>query len=284
MTYTPRSNTRLRLPVYSFLLLLLFFGQYEFGVAQSYIVKPTQIKERVVEPLNLQTKPIACGKDELRRYLNKLEINANQPYCVLTLRFAVLKSGTLKVLDLLLVDKNKTPMALTAADRKKIVMGINKSCAWQAATMNGKAVNSVIEFTIFLAAEELIEDTDIVEVTPIPHVPKPSSDSTRIFEVVERMPQFVGGQDSLYRYINRHFVKPEEATKNNVTGRVLISFIVNIDGTLRDVKPLLPKDKQLGYGIEEALVELVQNMPPWTPGYQRNKPVITRYTLPVIIK
>jgi len=100
------------------------------------------------------------------------------------------------------------------------------------------------------------------------------------FESTEVMPEFPGGIDSLMAFISRNFKYPEEARKNKISGRVLISFIVNVDGKLSDIKALLPKERQLGYGLEEEGIRVVSIMPDWIPGNQRGVPIKVRYTLP----
>lgn len=275
---------RFILPIILFSLLTL--GQINIGKAQGYSLYTAQVTQKIKEPQKPHSMPVStCGKDQFNRFLYSLEITAHEDAAILKIEFAVQKSGKLKTMNISMVDKTQKKLALSHTDRKKIVSGINRSCSWGPAKMNGKPIHCVVEATLFLrkSNQDLPEDEYEVEIAP-PAPPITSLDSNRIFEVVETMPEFIGGIDSMYRYIYKHFSKPEEAIKNNIQGRVLISFIVNQDGSLSDIKPLLPASKHLGYGIEEALVELVKNMPNWKPGYQRNKVVKCRYTLPIKIE
>jgi len=131
-----------------------------------------------------------------------------------------------------------------------------------------------------------IQDTDFdaeTEVAPPPPPPAPiikDPNEGKIFEVVEVQPEFPGGHDEMMKFIAKNFRYPDEARRFEITGRVLISFVVDENGRITDVKALLPPDRQLGYGLEEEAARVVRMMPPWRPGQQRNKAVKVRYTLP----
>jgi len=102
----------------------------------------------------------------------------------------------------------------------------------------------------------------------------------KVFEVVETQPEFPGGHNEMMKFISKNFKYPEEARRHEITGRVLISYVVNEDGKVSDIKPLLPKERQLGYGLEEEAMRVISLMPDWTPGTQGGKAVKVRYTLP----
>ncbi len=106
------------------------------------------------------------------------------------------------------------------------------------------------------------------------------SDSSIIIEL-ETQPEFPGGLDSLSTFISKNVKYPKEALKKDVQGRVFISFVVNAEGYVEDVKPLLPPEKWLGHGLEEEAVRIVSSMPRWNPGIQDGKKVKVRYTLPI---
>ena len=101
--------------------------------------------------------------------------------------------------------------------------------------------------------------------------------SDNVFQVVEESPEFPGGTQALLDYLRKNIKYPEECRKKNIQGRVLVSFIINKDGTIvepevvKGVDPLLDK---------EAL-RVISKMPQWKPGVQRGKPVRVKYTVPV---
>lgn len=101
-----------------------------------------------------------------------------------------------------------------------------------------------------------------------------------VFDVVEVMPQFPGGQIAMMKYIMENMKYPEQAMKEGIQGRVTVRFIVEKDGSISDVKPVLSVHPLLN---KEA-VRVVESMPKWTPGKQNGKPVRVRFNLPIMFK
>ena len=101
-----------------------------------------------------------------------------------------------------------------------------------------------------------------------------------VFDVVEVMPQFPGGQIAMLQYLMKNIKYPEQAMKEGIQGRVTVRFIVEKDGSISDVKPVLSVHPLLN---KEA-VRVVKSMPKWTPGKQNGKPVRVRFNLPVMFK
>ena len=101
-----------------------------------------------------------------------------------------------------------------------------------------------------------------------------------VFDVVEVMPQFPGGQIAMLKYIMENIKYPEQAMKEGIQGRVAVRFIVEKDGSISDVKPILSVHPLLN---KEA-VRVVESMPKWTPGKQNGKPVRVRFNVPLMFK
>ena len=100
---------------------------------------------------------------------------------------------------------------------------------------------------------------------------------TAIVVISDVMPEFPGGEDSLYAYIARNIVYHEAAKKEKIEGQVYVSFIVEKDGQLTGVKFL----RDIGGGCGEEAVRVVKSMPKWKPGTQRGKPVRVQYHIPL---
>lgn len=98
--------------------------------------------------------------------------------------------------------------------------------------------------------------------------------------IVEMMPQYPGGLAAMLKYIRENIKYPEQAMKKGIQGRVTVSFIIEKDGSISDVRPILSVHPLLN---KEA-VRVVESMPKWTPGKQNGKPVRVRYNLPVMFK
>jgi len=101
-----------------------------------------------------------------------------------------------------------------------------------------------------------------------------------IFVVVESMPSFPGGYEGLMTYLQENIKYPIHAKELNIQGKVFLTFVVEKDGSVTDVVLL----RGIGGGCDEEAIKVVQNMPKWNPGKQRNVPVRVRYNLPVNFK
>lgn len=101
-----------------------------------------------------------------------------------------------------------------------------------------------------------------------------------LFSVVEVMPQYPGGQIAMLQYLMKNIKYPEQAMKEGIQGRVTVRFIVEKDGSISDVKPVLSVHPLLN---KEA-VRVVKSMPKWSPGKHNGKPVRVRFNLPVMFK
>tara|TARA_Y100000389_G_scaffold141494_1_gene139383 strand:- start:253 stop:888 length:636 start_codon:yes stop_codon:yes gene_type:complete len=98
-----------------------------------------------------------------------------------------------------------------------------------------------------------------------------------VFDIVEEMPEFLGGVKKLYKYLGENINYPEQAKDFSIQGKVFVQFVVWKDGTIRDVKIVKGAHKLLN---KEAL-RVINNMPKWKPGKQRGKNVNARFTLPI---
>lgn len=103
------------------------------------------------------------------------------------------------------------------------------------------------------------------------------SDDDAIFFVVEVQPEFPGGLDSMYAFIQKNLIYPEKAKAEGIEGRVFITFTIEKDGSVSNVKIL----RGIGGGCDEAAKEVVEKMPKWKPGTQRGKPVRVQFNLPI---
>ena len=106
--------------------------------------------------------------------------------------------------------------------------------------------------------------------------PKPEVE-TKIFEVVEQMPTFPGGDAALMEFLRKNVVYPVVAQENGVQGRVVISFVVERDGSITDVKVARSVDPSL----DREAARVVKSMPNWIPGKQNGSAVRVKYNVPV---
>ena len=118
-----------------------------------------------------------------------------------------------------------------------------------------------------------------VAAPPPPPAPKPEV-ATKVFDVVEEMPSFPGGQGALMQYLASNIKYPVVAQENGVQGRVIVSFVVERDGSISDVKVARSVDPSL----DREAQRVVKSMPRWSPGKQNGSTVRVKYTVPVVFR
>lgn len=101
-----------------------------------------------------------------------------------------------------------------------------------------------------------------------------------VFSVVDEMPEFPNGDGALINYLQEHVNYPIAARENRIQGRVIVSFIVNEDGSISDVKV----KKSVDPDLDKEAVRVVQSMPNWKPGRNDEKNVRVNYTVPVTFR
>lgn len=99
----------------------------------------------------------------------------------------------------------------------------------------------------------------------------------KVFDVVEVMPSFPGGNSALMEYLNGAIQYPVAAMKNGVQGRVVVSFVVERDGSITNVQIARSVDPSL----DKEAMRVIRQMPKWNPGRQNGNIVRVRYNLPV---
>ena len=117
------------------------------------------------------------------------------------------------------------------------------------------------------------------EVIAQPEPPKHEEES-KVFDVVEQMPSFPGGNGALLEYLATHVKYPVVAQENGVQGRVIVSFVVERDGSITDVRVVRSVDPSL----DREAARVVSSMPRWTPGKQNGSAVRVKYNVPVMFK
>ena len=102
----------------------------------------------------------------------------------------------------------------------------------------------------------------------------------KVLEKAEVMPEFPGGDQALFDFVSKNVVYPEEAKDKEIAGRVLVSFVVEKDGSIGEVKVV----QGIGGGCDEEAVRVVKAMPKWKPGKDKGKPVRVSYMMPFTFK
>lgn len=98
-----------------------------------------------------------------------------------------------------------------------------------------------------------------------------------VYSIVEQMPEFPGGDEALMTYISRNIKYPAKALDNEISGTVIVNFVVNENGKIGNVRVT----KGLGYGLNEEAIRVIKTMPRWKPGMQGGTGVKVYFDVPI---
>lgn len=149
---------------------------------------------------------------------------------------------------------------------------------WNPGIQNGKAVR--VQYNLLISIGEEIESVSFLPST------SPTTQSSwdiivdnPTFLEVEQPPIPLDGMPAFLKYIGDHYVYPEEAVNAKVSGRIVLSFVVEQDGNLSDIKSI----RDLGFGTGEEAIRVLKAGPKWKPGIQNGMVVRVQYTLPIVL-
>ena len=157
--------------------------------------------------------------------------------------------------------------------------------------LDNPVVGSLVTFTIvnyskgIRITKDMVAKGDVVKVAfeanrSEKEEPEGTPDPNKAYDVVDEMPQFPGGPSALFEFISKNIQYPKEAEDANLQGRVIVTFVVEKDGSVSNAKVVRPIDPLLD---AEAL-RVVNSMPKWIPGKQNGEAFRVKYTIPVTFR
>ena len=99
-------------------------------------------------------------------------------------------------------------------------------------------------------------------------------------QVIGDMPEFPGGTEKLFEFLKENIHYPEIAEENGVQGRVVVTFVVEVDGSISETKVV----KSVDSSLDEEAIRVVKLLPKWNPAMLNGKPVRSKYTLPITFR
>lgn len=135
---------------------------------------------------------------------------------------------------------------------------------------------TLILLTASLIYAQVQHESDSVALTNVKEIAAPGIDTT-IYNNVEKMPTFPGGEFKMYEFLAMNIRYPQRARQDGYSGTVYVRFIVEPDGTITNIEVA----KGVGGGCSEEAVRVVKLMPKWIPGEAFGKKVRVTYTLPI---
>ncbi|WP_420582411.1 energy transducer TonB [Reichenbachiella sp.] len=124
-----------------------------------------------------------------------------------------------------------------------------------------------------------MDETDIID-DPIFDEPVDIEEPDEVFDIVETLPEPLGGLSAFYLHVAKQMKYPNQARRMGVEGKVYVQFVIDKSGKLTNVHAV----KGIGGGCDEEAVRVIQNSPDWSPGKQRGRPVKVRMILPITFK
>ena len=145
------------------------------------------------------------------------------------------------------------------------------------------------EWTEEISASEILNlfqspDAEEEEMTSVPSAEEVSisinDDEKEVFLVVEQQPHFPGGEKAMMDFIRSNITYPQECIDQNIQGNVILSFVIEKDGSVSTVEKLRSPHEEM----TKVALDIMSKMPKWEPGKQRGEAVRVKYVLPVQFK
>ena len=125
--------------------------------------------------------------------------------------------------------------------------------------------------------EGIAKDADVTQA--LPQIPT-DADKPLSFRVVEQLPEFPGGMVEFMKWLTKNLKYPVLAQQQQIQGKVVVSFIVNKDGSIANVK----LEKSVHPLLDREALRVMRMMPKWKPGLENAKPCRTLFAIPVVFK
>lgn len=133
------------------------------------------------------------------------------------------------------------------------------------------------DLSINAEADERTKVEEYKAPAPVKQEEESEIQEQEIFQVVETAPSFPGGDVARMKFLQDNIKYPAMARESGIQGTVYVTFVVERNGSVTDVKLL----RGIGGGCDEEALRVVKNMPKWEPGKQRGKPVRVQFNMPI---
>ena len=152
---------------------------------------------------------------------------------------------------------------------------VNQSPKWKPGKQKGEAVR--VKYTLPIMFR-LGNDSSDSKAAEAPREAK--VDENGVYQVCEEMPEFPGGMAECMKYLSKNINYPEDCKKEGVQGRVIVQFVVDKDGSIKD--PTIARG--VHPSLDKEALRVLSSMPNWKPGKQKGEAVKVRYTIPVMFR
>ena len=126
---------------------------------------------------------------------------------------------------------------------------------------------SFFQINVSLGNQIIAKDTSKVEI----------KNNSPVITIVDKMPSFKGGEKALYKWLGENIKYPQAAKETGISGTVIVTFIIEKDGSITGIKVL----KDIGGGCGEEASRVIKLMPKWKAGKQKGVRVRVQFNLPI---
>ena len=152
---------------------------------------------------------------------------------------------------------------------------VNQSPKWKPGKQKGEAVRVKYTLPIMFKLDNDSSDSKAAEAPREAKV-----DENGVHQVCEEMPEFPGGMAECMKWLGKNINYPEDCKKEGVQGRVIVQFVVDKDGSIKD--PTIARG--VHPSLDKEALRVLSSMPNWKPGKQKGEAVKVRYTIPVMFR
>ena len=255
------------------------------------IQSPVQAQDDMIYTSNVDKSPLFNGKKGgvVDYIIDHYRRPAGAPEEVeMDIAFVVEKNGKLSNIEIKglerITSKGVEERPVPPSVKKEVMRILTTMPAWTPATKNGKAVRYKEETIMSVMDRETKVKEAREGAEKWEKKVRESKASGKVYDVAETFPSFPGGDAALISWIKDNIKYPAKAKEKGVTGRVVDTFIVEIDGSLTDIKVNRNTAPEFKAEFEAEAIRLVKAMPAWNPARNTGVVVRYRYTCPIFFK
>jgi len=228
-------------------------------------------KNRVQSPPLSEPKP--DKKDKNKNLIISTVVFAFKAFITVTVVLVLL------IVGLYLYQKRETKTNIIAESNKQIDSVNNPKIKSLDSTKFKKIeIISDVKTVDTIKKEKLKSDSIELQREEKLHIPPSKKDT--IYEHVDVMPEFLGGDAELAKWLSSNIHYPTIASEQGIQGRVVLKFVVRPDGSIDDVQVVRPLEPS----CDKEAIQAVKQMPKWIPGKQGGNPVSVYFNLPIAFK
>ena len=164
--------------------------------------------------------------------------------------------------------------------KKRIFMMNKKQTSYRSMWKYALMLPVVAMLLLLNSAFQTKAEQPVNEMNAVQQNPAPAQDNPQIFNHVEVMPQFPGGETAVLKWLAEKIQYPPDAQDKGIQGRVGTRFVITPDGSIENVEVV----KSVDPSLDKEAIRVVKAMPKWIPGKQNGKPVYVYYSLPIAFR